>query len=249
MLTEERYSRILECVNEHKTVSVAKLVEVTGASEATIRRDLSSLAEMGRIKKVRGGATVVSDNFDFSEHPVEAKEKMFAAEKDAIARYAAETIRQDDFIYIDAGTTTEKMIEYIKQTNATFVTNGISHAERLARKNLRVYLIGGRFKASTKAIVGAEGAESLKKFNFTKCYMGTNGISLSSGFTTPDPEEAMVKKYAVERSYISYVLADHSKFSQVSSVTFASVDKSVIITDYLPDKQFLEKCVIKEVVK
>ena len=249
MLTEERYSRILECLKECRTISVAELVERLGASEATIRRDLNSLASMSKIKKVRGGATVISDNFDFSEHPVEAKEKMFADEKDAIAKYAADTIRKDDFIYIDAGTTTEKMIDYIKQTNATFVTNGVSHAKKLARKNLRVYEIGGRVKSSTEAVVDAESVEYLRKFNFTKCYMGTNGISILNGLTTPDAEEAIVKKYAIERSYISYVLADHSKFNKVTSVTFAEVDKSVIITDYLPDKNFLEKCIIKEVAK
>ena len=109
--------------------------------------------------------------------------------------------------------------------------------------------ISGRFKSSTEAIVGAESVEYLRKFNFTKCYMGTNGISILNGLTTPDAEEAIVKKYAIERSYISYVLADHSKFNKVTSVTFAEVDKSVIITDYLPDKNFLEKCIIKEVAK
>ena len=81
MLTEERYSKILECLNEYKTVTVTQLAEALNASESTIRRDLNSLATMKKIIKVHGGATVLNDSFNFSEHPVEAKEKMFSEEK------------------------------------------------------------------------------------------------------------------------------------------------------------------------
>lgn len=249
MLSEERYNKILQFINKNKTVSVAELVEALGASESTIRRDLNLLALKNKIIKVHGGATVVSDNFDFSEQPVETKKKMFSKEKDIIAEYAAETIRDNDFVFIDAGTTTEKMIEYISPTNATFVTNGFTHAKKLARKNLKVYIVGGQVKTSTEAIVGTRCIEGLRSFNFTKCYVGTNGISLSSGFTTPDPDEAIVKQTVIERSYVSYILADHSKFNQVSSVTFSTIDKACIITDYLPDKKFLDKCTIKEVIE
>ena len=246
MLTEERYSKILECLNEYKTVTVARLVETLGVSESTIRRDLNSLSSMKKIVKVHGGATVLNESFNFNEHTVEDKEKMFSDEKTAIAKYAAETIRPNDFVFIDAGTTTDKMIDFITETSATFVTNGFSHARRLARKKLKVYIVGGRLKASTEAVIGTECVEELKKFNFNKCYMGANGISLTAGFTTPDTDEASVKRAVVEHSYVAYVLADHSKFNQVSSVTFAQVDKACIITDYLPDIKFREKCIIKE---
>ena len=75
MLTEERYSKILECLNEYKTVTVTQLAEALNASESTIRRDLNSLATMKKIIKVHGGATVLNDSFNFSEHPVESKGK------------------------------------------------------------------------------------------------------------------------------------------------------------------------------
>ena len=248
MLTEERYSKILECLNEYKTVTVTQLAEALNASESTIRRDLNSLATMKKIIKVHGGATVLNDSFNFSEHPVEAKEKMFSEEKAAIAKYAASTIRKNDFVFIDAGTTTDKMIDFITESSAIFVTNGFSHAKKLARKNFKVYIIGGQIKSSTEAVIGTECVEALKKFNFTKCYMGTNGISLAAGFTTPDTDEAAVKKTAILHSYVAYILADHSKFNQVSSVTFAPADSACIITDYLPDKKYQEKCIIKEVI-
>ena len=116
------------------------------------------------------------------------------------------------------------------------------------KKQLKVYIVGGQLKASTEAVIGTECVDALKKFNFTKCFMGTNGISLSAGLTTPDIDEANVKSTVIKNSYISYVLADHSKFNQISSVTFGETDKVCIITDIVPDEKYKEKCVIKEVM-
>lgn len=248
MLTEERFGKILNLLNEYKTVTVSHLTKELNVSEATIRRDLNTLASKGKIIKVHGGAMVIDDSFDFSEHPVETKEKMFAEEKTKIAEYAASTIKKNDFVFIDAGTTTEKMIDFITEMGATYVTNGFTHAKKLAKKQLKVYIVGGQLKASTEAVIGTECVNALKKFNFTKCFMGTNGISLSAGLTTPDIDEANVKSTAIKNSYMAYVLADHSKFNQVSSVTFCETDKVCIITDSVPDGKYKEKCVIKEVI-
>ena len=134
MLTEERYGKILNLVKEYKTVTVAQLTEELNASESTIRRDLNTLASKGKIIKVHGGATIIDDSFDFSEHPVETKEKLFSEEKTLIAKYAASTIKKNDFVFIDAGTTTEKMIDFITEMGATYVTNGFTHAKKLAKK-------------------------------------------------------------------------------------------------------------------
>ena len=77
-------------------------------------------------------------------------------------------IAPGDFVYLDAGTTTELLIEYITSHQAVFVTNAISHAKRLAERGFTVYLLGGEFKAVTEAIVGEEAVAALEKYNFTK---------------------------------------------------------------------------------
>lgn len=248
MLAEERYEKIIKYLEKHRTATIAVLSEEIGISESTVRRDLQALDEKKYIVKVRGGATAVgSERFDFSEPSVEAKEDKFREEKDAIAKYAAETIRKNDFVFIDAGTTTERMIDYITEDTATYVTNGFNHARKLAAKNFNVYLVGGRIKTTTEAIIGAEAVGAILKYNFVKCYLGTNGISLSAGFTTPDPDEAAVKDAAFRKSYVCYILADHSKFGQISSCTFAPSEKACIITDRFDDPRYKEKCIIKEV--
>ena len=249
MLTEERHSIILEQVKQNKSVTLTELCELLGASESTIRRDLTTLDERGLIKKVHGGAISTDDrSLNLVEHDVESKSKLFTEEKIAIARYAASLVDDGDFVYIDAGTTTEKMIDFLPDKKVTFVTNAFVHAKKLARRGFKVYIPAGEIKVTTEAIVGAECVSSLQGYNFTKSFIGANGISLSAGITTPDRNEASVKSAAVQNSKTIYVLADHSKFNQIASVTFAQFGRVKIITDKLQDKKFHTKANIKEVM-
>lgn len=247
MLTEERFSAILERLQDKKAVTVAELTKLLETSESTIRRDLNTLHDMGKLKKVHGGATLCNEAYLTNEEDVPTKSQYYVTEKERIAKYAATLIEDEDFVYIDAGTTTEKLIDYIGETKATFVTNGIVHAKKLIQRGLKAYVVGGQLKLSTEAIIGAEGLSNLKKYNFTKCFLGTNGITLDNGFSTPDVEEALIKIEAVNRTHKVFVLADHSKFGKQSSVSFANLDQAVIITDQLMDERYKEQTVIKEV--
>ena len=248
MLTEERYAMILETVNKQKSVGLGELCLLLQTSESTIRRDLGVLAEKGMLTKVRGGAMALDDSFAVVERNIEEKSVLFQEEKEAIARYAASLIDDGEFVFIDAGTTTEKMIDYMPMKDITFVTNAFVHAKKLAQRGFKVYLPAGEVKLSTEAIVGAECQLSLQNYNFTKCFVGVNGISTTGGFSTPDPREASVKKTVIGRSHAVDLLADHSKFDKVTAVTFAQLDRGQVITDRLEDKKYHRETSIKEVL-
>lgn len=249
MLTEERYQLITDIVNERNAVTVVELAQLLGTSESTIRRDLNVLDEMGRIKKVYGGATSVSRPVGMLEDNVSDREHLMYEEKTEIGRYCATLINDTDFVYIDSGTTTSRMIDFIDNSKATYVTNGITHARKLIQKGLNTYIVGGKIKPLTEAVVGAEGISNLRTLNFSKAFMGTNGIDLNAGFTTPDLDEARIKEAAIKAAYMAFVLADHSKFRRVFSVTFAPLRQCCIITDKMPDNRFANSTVIKEVMK
>lgn len=249
MLTQERYKTILDYLAEHDAATVSELARILDTSESTIRRDLTVLDREGRLRKVFGGATALHRTEGALEDEIHVRDVKMAQEKEIIAEYAASLINNDDFIYIDSGTTTARFIDHIGNTKATFVTNGIIHAQKLLSKGLNAYMIGGRIKAVTASVIGAESIRNLQKFNFTKAFLGTNGIDITSGFTTPDSEEAMMKARAIENSFASFVLADHSKFRKVYPVTFAELRKCCIITDTLPYTGFSDKTVIREVTK
>ena len=141
------------------------------------------------------------------------------------------------------------MLEFIKEKDATYVTNAVSHAKTLALKGLKVLLIGGELKETTEAIVGADAILHIQKYHFSKGFFGTNGISIKLGFTTPDVREALIKRVAIQNTQLGqrYIMADAEKFGQVSSVTFADLDGTVTLTDRQPDDVFLKKMEIRVV--
>ena len=248
MLAEERFAVILNLLKKQRAVTVTELAQALDTSESTIRRDLIVLAEQGKLNKVHGGATVCQTTYETGEPPMAAKEQLQREQKDAIARYAAAQIHTDDMVFLDAGSTTLRMLEYLQPGgNTVFVTNGILHAQQIEKKGFKTYILGGLLKVGTEAIVGAQAVQSLAQYNFTKAFIGINGITVGQGYTTPDPEEAVVKATAMQQAYIKYILADSSKFGKVSAVTVAPIGKACIITDCLPDKTYRKHAVIKEV--
>lgn len=247
MLAEERFAIILEVLEKRRAATVTELAEALNTSESTVRRDLIILAEQGKLNKVHGGATASDTAFEAGEPAMSAKELLNMQEKDRIARYAAAQVQPDDVVFLDAGTTTLCMVEHLQPGGATFVTNGILLAQRLVQKGFKAYILGGLLKVGTEAIVGAAAVQSLSGYNFTKAFIGINGVTVNQGYTTPDPEEALLKATAMRRAYISYVLADSSKFGRVSAVTVAPIDKACIVTDRLPDKIYAKHAIVKEV--
>ena len=211
MLTEERFAKILSILESMGSVTVQQLMTELDASESTIRRDLNALDANGQLTKVHGGAILKTVAYSTKDDNVISRKEKNRDAKNKIAKYAAEQIASGDFVYLDAGTTTELMIEYITSRQAVFVTNAISHAKRLA-------------------IVGEEAVTTLEKYNFTKGFWGTNGVSLQKGYSTPELKEAMVKKKSMENCKERFVLADESKFNQISSVTFAPFEGATVIT-------------------
>lgn len=236
MLSEQRHEMILKILEEKHSVTVTELTRLLDISESTARRDIVLLDKAGKLVKVFGGAVLPDTNYMPIEPTVTQKAEMNREEKLQIAKYAASLIQPQDFIYLDAGTTTGYMIGFIEETSATFVTNAVAHAQRLAAKGMHVLLVGGTLKSTTEAVVGTMAALTLKDYHFTKGFFGTNGVSRTAGFTTPEANEALVKKTAIEQCQTAYVLCDNSKFNVVSSVTFAQLAAAAILTDRKPEE-------------
>ena len=143
MLTEERLQGIWRIVTEKGSASIQELMDALNISESTVRRDLAVLDEQGRIQKVRGGAMVVGDAYSTKEDSVTQKKDKNLAEKREIAKYAASLIKEDDFVYLDAGTTTELMIDYLTTKQTVFVTNAVAHARKLSQAGYTTFILGG----------------------------------------------------------------------------------------------------------
>ena len=248
MLAEERFAQILTLMAEKRTATVQELCEALNASESTIRRDLNELDRLGKVNKVHGGATLPDSQFRADEPTMAAKESLAVAEKRAIANAAAALITAEDFVYLDAGSTTLALARAISgpALDAAYVTNGVAHARLLAQKGCRVCLPGGLLRPQTEAIIGAAALQSLQQYNFTQAFMGANGVALDAGFTTPDPEEAAVKAAAVRRAREAWFLVDDSKFARVYPAVITELHGGAILTNRCPNPKYKQYTLVKE---
>ncbi|MFP8782453.1 DeoR/GlpR family DNA-binding transcription regulator [Planococcus plakortidis] len=233
MLTTERHQVILNSLKEKQSIKIQELVELTSASESTIRRDLTELEELQKLERVFGGARKIAPNEP--EPSLSDKAAKHLREKQLVAQYAASLVKAGDALFLDAGTTTSQMIPFLKGKDVTVVTNGLSHLEALVENGITAYLTGGFIKSRTRALVGPQATQSLENYRFDKSFLGVNGIDLDNGFTTPDPEEAAVKRRACDLSRSCYVLADQSKYGNVSFAHIFGLSRSALIIDSLPE--------------
>lgn len=250
MLTVQRHEMILNLLKEKKVIKIIELVEATNSSESTIRRDLTELEQAKKLKRIHGGAALLQGKLE--EPTVVEKAAKNNQEKMRIAHYAASLVQNGDSIFLDAGTTTRGMIKELKGKDIVVVTNGFDHIRDLLEAGIRTYVTGGYVKAGTYAFIGQGAIQSIESYRFDKAFIGTNGVHPLFGLTTPDPEEAYVKKTAIGNAHETFVLADHSKFGEVSFAKFVDLKDIIIVTsDMLETKQLgeIQKLTTIEVVR
>lgn len=249
MITGERHRLILKELKRKGSINVLELVDLTNTSESTIRRDLVELDHQGLLKRVHGGAIVIEKASLAIENPLSERQLQNSKEKELIGSYAGKLIEKNDTVYIDAGSTTLKVIDYLEEKEATYVTNGLLQAQILAQKGFKVICLGGEIRGVTGACVGSKTYQGLMRYHFTKAFFGTNGIDIEHGFTTPDSEEAMIKEAAFNRCDMNYVLCDHTKFNKLSPIYFADINDAIIICDYCKENRIKEHTTVVEVDK
>lgn len=228
ILKSKRKQLIMEKLSHDKFVRLDDLVSLLDTSESTVRRDLDELESERKLHRVHGGAELPhSLQEEFTNQQKSIKN---IQEKMQVARKAASLISNDDVIFVDAGTTNELLLGYLNQDNLTVVTNSIHHAAKLVDKNIQTIIIGGHVKKTTDASIGAVAYEQIKQLNFDKAFLGINGID-EEFLTTPDMEEAVIKKNVIENARKSYIVTDSSKIGRVSFAKVDKIENATIITN------------------
>ncbi|MGA4766149.1 DeoR/GlpR family DNA-binding transcription regulator [Streptococcus infantarius] len=228
ILKSKRKQLIMEKLSHDKFVRLDDLVSLLDTSESTVRRDLDELESERKLHRVHGGAELPhSLQEEFTNQQKSIKN---IQEKMQVARKAASLISNDDVIFVDAGTTNELLLGYLNQDNLTVVTNSIHHAAKLVDKNIQTIIVGGHVKKSTDASIGAVAYEQIKQLNFDKAFLGINGID-EEFLTTPDMEEAVIKKTVIENARKSYIVTDSSKIGRVSFAKVDKIENATIITN------------------
>lgn len=232
MYAEERQREILRRARAEGRVDVVKLAEELSVTSETIRRDLTVLDRAGVIRRVHGGAMPV-ERLGF-EPALAARDAVMTAEKERIAKAAMVELPAEGAVIIDAGSTTERLARILPaDRELTVVVNAPPLATLLAaRTNITVIMLGGRVRPRTLATVDDWNLRLLSQLHVDVAFMGTNGLTLECGFTTPDPAEAAVKRSMIGAARRALVLADHTKIGNNYLARFADIpDIDTVITD------------------
>ncbi len=224
----ERERLILERLSEQGSVSVGALAQELGLSEVTIRGDLKELEEKGWINRTRGGAAPAMHR-DILERQRENLDQ-----KNAIARRAAELVRDGDVVMIEAGTTTALVAKYLTGKRDVHIVTNSTLVFSYARMNpsLQITMTGGEFRRPTESLVGPIALQTIDRLNVRLAFVGTDGFSLERGMTTHLVEGAEIVKAMKAHSQTTVLVADSSKYGKVG---FAGVlpltGVDLIITD------------------
>jgi len=234
MYAEERQQAIARLVTQRGRMSVNQLARQYDVTTETVRRDLSALERLGLVRRVHGGV-VPPSSLSLIESGLRERDQVNTETKERIARAALDRLPPaGGTILLDAGSTTVRLATLLPpDRELTVVTHAVPIAARLAGlPHLDLRLLPGRVRPTTQAAVGADTVEALGDLRVDVAFLGTNGITAQHGLTTPDADEAAVKRAIVGCGHVVVALADASKFGIETAVRFAGPDAvDVVITD------------------
>jgi DeoR family galactitol utilization operon repressor len=230
----ERERIILEKLAEEGSVSVGALARDLGLSEVTIRGDLRGLEDKGWINRRRGGAAA-SMHRDILE-----RRRVYPERKNAIARAAAELVRDGDVIMIEAGTTTALIARYLHGKRDIHIVTNSTLVFSYARMNpnLQITMTGGEFRRPTESLVGPLALETIGRLNVRLAFVGTDGFTLDRGMTTQLLEGAEIVRAMKAHAQTTVLAADSSKYGKTgfSSVLPLSAMDLILTDGELPDR-------------
>ena len=227
----ERRRHIAERVRAAGRVEAAALAHELAVTPETIRKDLVALERDGLLERVHGGA-IARHRRPLEPALVDRTDQ--AAEKDRIARAAVEQLGAARSLFVEAGTTTERVAALLPDDRElVVVTNTPALAVALAdRPAITLLAVGGRIRARTLAAVDDWALSALRGLHVDVALLGTNGLSVTGGLTTPDPAEAAVKRLALGVGERTLLLADRTKVGRASLCRYGELtDADLLITD------------------
>ena len=230
----ERQKIILSAIQEKPVATVAELVELTGASEATIRRDIASLHVDNKLKRVRGGAEAFHPpvHTPLAGRPFSINQNLHVVHKRAIAREAVALCNDGDDVIINGGTTTYQMVHLLCARRMQIFTNSFPIAEHLLQhsKN-QITLPGGTLYREQKIILSPFENDVTRNFCAHRMFMGSHSVG-RLGLMESGPLVIQSEQKLMSQADELIVLADASKFSRRSSLLICSLDAiHTLITD------------------
>lgn len=239
MYTIERQHKILQLVRQHKVVKLVVLTKEFNVSMETIRRDIQQLAQEKKIEKFYGGIKYIEP----VEGLIDSRFDQQLNEKIAIAKACAELVKDGECIFLDSGTTTYQITQFLlDKKNLTIITNSLPIAFDLIGSNIEVIIIGGKIRHSEKSVTSNDFLFNFKHLNINKAFICTSGVTLEKGISDFNIDEAITRKEIINISQKIYVATDASKFNKDVAIQVCPIDKvDMILTDDTIDQDTINR--------
>jgi len=234
MHEKERHNAILSAVREKPVVTVKEIVDLTGASEATIRRDIAGLDSRKLLKRVHGGAEALNPPqvSGLIGRPFNVNATLNTNKKRAIAKLAVEMCVDGEPIIINGGTTTFQMVHFLSAKRLPVFTNSFPIAEHLLKHSKNtVTLPGGTIYREQNIVLSPFENDVSRNFYARRMFMGAQGLG-PMGLMESDPLLIQAEHKLIDQAEELVVLVDSSKFDQRSSLILCGLKRiATVITD------------------
>jgi len=234
MHEKERHRVILSAVQSRPVAVVQDLVEMTGTSEATVRRDIAALHVQNKLRRVRGGAEAITppSQTGLVGRPYTVNEAINMPLKRAIAREAVALCKDGEPIIINGGTTTFQMVHHLAARQMQVFTNSFPIAQHLLHHSKNSVLVpGGTIYREQNIILSPFDNDASQSFYARKMFMGAQAIG-RLGVMEADPLLIQAELKLIGQADELVVLADASKFKARSSLILCALDRvTTLITD------------------
>lgn len=211
--------------------SVDELSKRFSVTASTIRRDLATLKEQGRLARTYGGAMAIVSNPEASlrQRTGEAFEQ-----KHAIAMWAASIVHPGESILLDGGSTNGALAHELRtHHDLTVTTAAINVIQELSNSpKITVHCLGGRFRGTSHSFVGPITEAALERMTFDKVFLGADAVTADEGICEAEHEQTRLKELMAKRGTDVYVLADSSKLGRRPFHAWAKLELPwTLITD------------------
>lgn len=247
MLVAERQQKIVDTVNERKSIRVTELSQIFSVTEETIRRDLEKLESEKKLSRSHGGAISINPS-DSLEIPYTQREITNVKEKNQIALEAVKHVEEGDKVILDASTTAWYMAKSLPDIQITVLTNSIKVAMALStKKQITVISTGGTLLPKSLSFVGPLAESSLDTYHVNKAFISCKGLHIDRGISESDEQQARIKKKMIDSADSVCIMIDHSKFGVQAFSRLSGLEViDNIITDNNVDQQIVQQLVDKE---
>lgn len=246
-MTEERREKIGILLSEKPFVSLAELCEMfPEVSDMTLRRDIEHFEKTGAAIKVRGGARSVRFIGDTTEQSFSSRMNLRTEEKTKIAKAAAAYLEPGRSIFVDSGSTVERLAKFLPSVKLNITTTSPTVAVELCRAGAAVNIVGGRVDRDSFSVSGMHAMKFISDMNIDIAFLSPSGMSIDGSFTCGNYSECDIKSEVARKARLVIMLMDISKTDKILPFTFCSMkDVNVLICDGdLPERtrREIESC-------